>query len=86
MTKAACLLLQFMLHCRPFLVRHHRRHCVCDVFAIAHDQAAASRLMTTHKHSLVLELQVAGFNAHDLIEMASIKTSDYVTVGGLQCM
>jgi hypothetical protein len=38
------------------------------------------------RHSVVLELQVAGFNAHDLIEMASIKTSDYVTVGELRCV
>ena len=37
-----------------------------------------------HKH-MSLILQVAGFNAHDLIEMASIKTSDYVTVGGSRC-
>ena len=47
-------------------------------------EAAASLLMCTHRQ-IMLEVQVAGFNAHDLIEMASIKTSDYVTVGGLRC-
>ena len=75
-----------MLHCRPYLVRITQTVCASiTIVRYCPMVGTCSQLSCVmHKH-VSLILQVAGLNAHDLIEMASIKTSDYVTVGGLRC-